>query len=178
MNFRFYKLIIFFAVVSLVGSCKKYKDPDPIVDPDLQNRFYCNDIQAVNYNWGFPGTPDNSLCIFPATLLEGIYDVQDSLFDVNDTFISASTHLDVSLTQLDKQKVNMSNFCTDDITLLCDAYLSILNDTVGNQNWQMCQNDSLVFTGEKLTMDTPNFELLMHIYQDQVFYHKLVFEKK
>ncbi len=132
---------------------------------------------AVNYNWGFPGTPADSLCIFPATVLEGTYTVYDSLYDAADSFQSASIYLGVSLTQIGKQSVRMSQYCSDDITLLCDAYLNILNDTAQRQNWVMCQSDSLEFRGVKQGIDTPNFTLRMNKYRDLDFYHELYFHK-
>lgn len=62
-------------------ACSKYKDP-PAAQPDprLADSFYCNDSRAVNYNWGFPGVPDNSICIYPVDSFLGNWVFTDTLY--------------------------------------------------------------------------------------------------
>ncbi len=59
--------------------CKK-EEPSKTTDERL-SRPYCNDPEAVNYNWDFPGTPDNSICFYPDEMFEGTYLVFDTTFD-------------------------------------------------------------------------------------------------
>jgi len=65
-------------------SCNKYNwhDPKPYSDPNLNGRYYCNDPDAVNYNWGFPGKPDNTLCVYPTDVFKGKYVFVDSVYSL------------------------------------------------------------------------------------------------
>lgn len=66
--------VVFFA-------CSKYKDPPPAQrPPGLDSVFYCNDPRAVNYNWGFPGTPDSNKCIFPVDSFLGTWLFADTIY--------------------------------------------------------------------------------------------------
>lgn len=66
-------VIFFFA-------CSKYKDP-PRADPDNPDIIalgpYCNDSRAVNYNWNFPGVPNDSVCVYPVDFFKGNWILQD-----------------------------------------------------------------------------------------------------
>ncbi|MES2702765.1 MAG: hypothetical protein V4649_09010 [Bacteroidota bacterium] len=72
-------IALFTLSLGLVQSCTKYQDTVSTQDPRLTN-VYCNDLEAVNYNWGFPGTPDNSVCIYPKDLFVGSFLVRDSMY--------------------------------------------------------------------------------------------------
>ena len=63
----------------LLFGCVKWNDPKPKADPALTNP-YCNDPAAVNYNWGFPGKPDNSVCIYPTDKFAGRFLFIDSIY--------------------------------------------------------------------------------------------------
>jgi hypothetical protein len=100
------------AVLSAVVlfACSKYKDPPPAGHDDRLNNPYCNDSKAVNYNWGFPGIPDNSVCIYAVDSFEGSWIFKDTVLlpnndiaeivDRNITFTSTEdtikTHLAVT----------------------------------------------------------------------------------
>lgn len=75
------KIIGIFAALSAVifYACSKYKDP-PNADPVNNGRHYCNDPRALNYNWGFPGTPDNDTCVYPIDPMKGAWVFTDSVF--------------------------------------------------------------------------------------------------
>lgn len=60
-----------------VLACKKYEDKPGVAD--LQNP-YCNDPEAVNYNWGFPGKPDNTTCFYPDSVFTGTYIFSDTVY--------------------------------------------------------------------------------------------------
>ena len=69
-------------VCAIVFSCKKWTDPKPYTDPKLTNP-YCNDPNAVNYNWGFPGKPDNTVCFYPTDEFKGTYVFTDSIYSLS-----------------------------------------------------------------------------------------------
>ncbi len=75
------KLISIAAALTAVGfyACSKYKDP-PKADPVDTGSHYCNDSRAVNFNWGFPGIPDSTSCVFPVDSMLGSWVYTDSVF--------------------------------------------------------------------------------------------------
>jgi hypothetical protein len=95
-------IITFFA-------CKKYKDP---VNPPLNNLTskYCNNPKAINYNWGFPGSPDNSICIYPADLYAGSYIFYDSLLDASGLYLPFDT-IAVTITKLNDSSISINGLC-------------------------------------------------------------------
>lgn len=104
--------MIFLPVILCTGiaiSCKKYKDNPGPTDPRL-DRPYCNDPQAVNYNWGFPGKPDNSICLYPTDLFTGSYDYYDSIYDGSNKLVGQVTTT-LSMTAMDHTKMRISGFC-------------------------------------------------------------------
>ncbi len=64
----------------VIYACSKYKDPPPAQHDDRLNNPYCNDPRAVNYNWGFPGTPDNSVCTYPVDSFLGSWLLNDTIY--------------------------------------------------------------------------------------------------
>src|ERR1043165_5567011 len=90
---RYFSLIILSLalVMGFAFSCKKWQDPAPKEDPRL-TRHYCNDPSAVNYNWDFPGKPDNSVCFYPADLFAGTYMFYDTVSaSQSDLYLSADS---------------------------------------------------------------------------------------
>lgn len=65
--------LVFFA-------CSKYEDPPPAPLPEELTRHYCNDSRAINYNRGFPGIADNTVCIFPTDPFNGSWIFYDTLY--------------------------------------------------------------------------------------------------
>lgn len=101
-------LVILIVAISLY-SCKKWEDEKPAQDPRL-TRPYCNDPEAVNYNWDFPGVPDNTRCFFPTEVFNGTYSFTDSLFSGDleyDTFYTYN----ISLIARSKSRFVISGFC-------------------------------------------------------------------
>ncbi len=78
--------------ILLLGiACTKYKDPEAIDLGDQLKGVYCNDPRAVNYNWGFPGKPDNSICIYPVDSFLGSWFFTDSIYLPDYTLQSVET---------------------------------------------------------------------------------------
>jgi len=72
-------------VVGGASACKKYKDPaKPDIDDGLNGRRYCNNPLAVNFNWGFPGIPDSTTCIFPVDKFKGTWLFHDSVYTTDE----------------------------------------------------------------------------------------------
>jgi len=68
------------ATVVVFIACSKYKDPPPAAPPPDLDNFYCNDSRAVNYNWGFPGIPNNEICIYPIDSFLGTWTFYDTIY--------------------------------------------------------------------------------------------------
>ena len=75
-------IAVIIAGVLYLPSCKKWTDPKGYTDPRLTNP-YCNDPNAVNYNWGFPGKPDNSICFYPTDEFKGNWVFIDSIYSMS-----------------------------------------------------------------------------------------------
>lgn len=108
------KFLIIFTLLALGAgvfySCKKYSDPAPGNDPRL-TRPYCNDPLAVNYNWDFPGKPDNTTCFYPSDLFAGTYYCRDTV--TSGVFLSAdSFFVEILASSTDKSKITVrGDFC-------------------------------------------------------------------
>lgn len=123
--------VILFLTAGLLASCKKWKDEKGPTDPRL-SRKYCNDPEAVNYNWDFPGTPDNSTCIYPSSGFKGTYLFTDSVFDAaTNTFIKAINYT-LYFGPSGKQQFGVSGFCsnTDSVFFHSNRYYKAVGDTV------------------------------------------------
>ncbi len=160
---RIYFLLAFF----LVAACKPYEDPAPITDPRLDNSSYCNDPAAINYNWGFPGVPDNSLCIFPADVFIGNYVWRDTILDENRTVLGYDSAL-VTITKIDTVRFNINGRCGYDLKLTADKFLGIVIDSIDGRGQKFCQpNDTIIGTGLKTGFsDTTTFTLNYVIISD------------
>jgi hypothetical protein len=102
----------FFVILTLavaLYSCKKWKDEAPTPD-DRLTRPYCNDPEAINYNWDFPGKPDNTTCFFPSDIFSGTFSFTDSVYNGDlqyDTFYTYN----ITLTSVSKSKFTVGGFC-------------------------------------------------------------------
>ena len=128
--------IIIASVAGLLHSCKKYTDPSPTIDPRLTNP-YCNDPEAVNYNWGFPGKPDNTTCFFPSDLFAGTYRVYDSIYVTQSGLFIRADSFDMNVYRYsagDKKKINVTGFCGGGVTLRLTAGVTYTAtvDTIGD----------------------------------------------
>lgn len=132
-----WKIFICIAVILLVYACKKPTPFDNPTDEQFINR-YCNDPAAINFNHGFPGTADNSICIYPTDVFTGTYKLKDSIFNGEfelDTILdyTVSFHT-TSLTQL-----KLSGFCIngDTVRLTADRYYKAAVDSTRLQDSSM-----------------------------------------
>lgn len=110
--------ILFTTSLFCLVACQKWKDPEPKTDPRLSN-YYCNDPEAVNYNWGFPGTPNDSVCYYPADKYKGIYFFKDSVYLSNNAFTYAPNYQDsfIYVYALSKTKIGVIGLCSGGDTI-------------------------------------------------------------
>lgn len=114
------KIIGLFAVAALVNvmACSKYKDPPETGLDDRLGTHYCNDPRSVNYNWGFPGIPDNDICIYPIDSFLGTWLFTDSMSRQDgDSFIVQIRTLRFTATE-DTALTHLAIYglCDDDVT--------------------------------------------------------------
>lgn len=129
-------------LLGLLGaaSCEKYKDEPGGTDPRL-NRKYCNDPEAVNFNRDFPGTPDNSVCFYPADAYEGQYIFVDSIYS-GAKVLQAQRTLTLTFTAEDKNKVIATGFCAgggNGISFTANRQLRASADTTIVKGQALCR---------------------------------------
>lgn len=112
-------LSIFFLSIIAFASCKKYEDVPGAGDPRL-TRKYCNDPEAVNYNWDFPGTPDNSVCFYPAEVFAGNYLFVDSVF-LTDNTVGSADSLHLLFIPFSHTALGIKGYCGNGDTILLTA---------------------------------------------------------
>jgi len=125
-------LIILGTVVLL--SCKKWQDPAPVDDPRLTNP-YCNDPIAVNYNWGFPGKPDNTVCFYPADLFAGTYMFKDTSYQAATDLYLAADSFNIYISKISQTKISIDGMCPSGDKLILTAgatYTATVDTTVGD----------------------------------------------
>ena len=132
------RYIVFLALLFIGGmgvfSCTKYKDTKTTGNPHLTNP-YCNDPNAVNYNWNFPGTPDNSICFYPTDIFKGVYEFHDSVFfTTTGFFISYDTFI-ITIAKNSTTKFTIAGFCTSGASLGLTAgvnYVATVDTMIGD----------------------------------------------
>ena len=117
-------------------SCKKWKDPAPTTDPRLTNP-YCNDPAAVNYNWGFPGKPDNSVCFYAIDLFAGKYIFKDSMYLASGLYVGYdSLVLNISPVAQSHSKMTVTGLCGFSgsvvISMTAASYTATVDTVVGD----------------------------------------------
>jgi hypothetical protein len=124
-------VILLLLTITEMASCKKWKDEKGPTDPRL-SRKYCNDPEAVNYNWDFPGTPDNSVCFYPSDGFKGAYSFTDSIFNAADNKFIKTINYTLYFGPRGKQKFAVSGFCsnTDSVFFTSNRYYRALGDTL------------------------------------------------
>ena len=136
------KIFITAALVILLAgvifSCNKYVSPKGY-DPHLTNH-YCNDPKAVNYNWGFPGVPDNTVCFYPSDVFAGKYKFYDSVYlQANYIFIHSDSVL-ITINKVNDSQIAVYGMCPNGDSLLMTAtplFVAYVDTTEGDSvtNW-------------------------------------------
>jgi hypothetical protein len=134
---RFIVALSFFPFFS---SCEKWEDKPP-TDLGLTNR-YCNVPSAINYNFGFPGIEDNSVCIFPSTPFAGLYSFRDSIYNSAEEFILGDS-FNFSISTIDSFRFVFNNFCanTNQLRFVANRFYRAESDSIIGAGLQlMCRN--------------------------------------
>ncbi len=164
-------------LVSFFASCEKHEDK-PIKDWDGEG-FYCNDPEAVNYNWGFPGNINDSLCIYPTDLFVGDWILTDTVF--NDTFaiveiqertISFVNKSDDSMSHL----MELQGYCNNNTPIVLQAnrfMLASLVDLIEDDLGQLGCDGESILTGfirlKDFQSDTLYLQIMRRSAQDDNF---------
>lgn len=161
----FFTILVVAAVVAFF-SCNKWSDPAPVTDPRLTNP-YCNDPDAVNYNWGFPGKPDNSICFYPSDIFNGTYVFTDSVYlTASSLFIYTQTET-LYVSKQSKTKLQILGLCSGGNVLNLTAhsdFTATIDTTVGdtttiNRGQLLCRTVDTV-SG---TFTYNRFDSLLHV---------------
>lgn len=102
-------------------------------DARLNNTTYCNEPEAINYNLGFPGVPDNTKCIFPTQIFKGNYLLVDSVLDADSKLKRVDT-LNLTLAAVNNVALNLTGFCNGTVTLTANRYYKSVVDSLPIQN--------------------------------------------
>ncbi len=144
---KYFFLLSITALLLAQSSCKKWEDKPAVQDPRITERKYCNDPDAINYNWNFPGTPDNSVCIFPSDNFSGTYLYTDSIYsadNVLDTLSSPTTYL-LRVFTSGKRNIRVTGFCSPADSLLMTAERSTFR---ANVDTTLFMNDTTKVFGQ------------------------------
>lgn len=159
-----YFVVAFLFLVGL-SSCEKWQDAAPVEDNRLSNP-YCNDPLAVNFNWGFPGKPDNSVCYYPTDLFIGQYSFVDSVYTVPENYFLYAQSVTFRVVALSKTKIGVVGFCgvNDTLKMTSDkSYIAsidtLIGDSTSNKGQYWCQIRDTV-SG---TLTNNRFDSLMYI---------------
>lgn len=132
MNKKLAILLFCFATLSVVA-CKKWADPAPTSDPRINNP-YCNDPEAVNYNWGFPGVPDNTKCFFPSDIFNGTYQFTDSVYQASTGFFIFTQQQTLQVVKRSQNKLEVFGLCgTGSLFITAHRnFIATIDTTVGD----------------------------------------------
>lgn len=181
------KSIIFILLIAgIVYGCTKDEPFDTPNDEQFQSR-YCNDPKAINFNIGFPGVADNSICIYPTQVFNGSFNLRDSVFNgefqldtVLEYIVSFQKGLD-SNQQPSNSKLILKGFCPagDELTLTADRYYkasvdsTMLVDSTLLPGQVFCRTtDTISGTISKYADDSNKIRINLIIYSDTgINYH-------
>jgi hypothetical protein len=104
---RLVTFIMLYTII-IIG-CVKYKDPTPITTDKLTTP-YCNILTAVNYNWGFPGVPNNSICTYPADLFLGTYIFYDSVLNAVAEYVPFDSNI-IEISKVSDSTILIKGLC-------------------------------------------------------------------
>lgn len=147
---KYFKYILVFLFGALFWgiACKK-ENPKPTNGDSRLTNPYCNDPNAVNYNWGFPGKPDNTVCIYPVDTFLGTWQFQDSIFDVDSSFLSFQSKTLIFTASEDTMRIHLAiqGWCpSEKLYAVANKYGNAIVDTLaGNFKGQIIcnQQDSI-----------------------------------
>ncbi len=168
------KIFTIAALIILIAggifSCNKYTSPKGYTDPRLTNH-YCNDPKGVNYNWGFPGIPDNTLCFYPTDVFAGKYLFRDSVYLQTGYIFIFADSIVLTIKKLSDSQMSVFGLCPNGDSLLMTAtplftaYVdTLVGDTLTNWGQSFCgSKDTINGTISQNRIDsvlTINFQVI------------------
>jgi hypothetical protein len=126
-------LLYLIGLACTMAACKKWEDKKGN-DDDRLNRPYCNDPAAVNFNWDFPGKPDNSVCFYPYEFFVGQYTFYDKTTYSIEAVPGPTYQFDISIRRDDTSRVKLllGGFCATDIRFTADRYYKAFADSTSS----------------------------------------------
>jgi hypothetical protein len=155
-----------------LAACQSKEEDYPATDPRLGTRVYCNIPGAVNYNWGFPGKPDNSVCFYGPDLFRGSFSYRDTILKPDGTIDSprSGQAYTLNIYGLDTSRAILLGLCPGGDTLYLHAprtgfRASLDSSTVKGQ--RLCRTQDTV-SGLLLRelSDTSRLSLSFTVYSD------------
>ena len=166
----FYTLGVWIFLFGIFASSCKPADYSATAPDTLGTRFYCNVPEAVNYNWGFPGRPDNSLCFYPSDLFAGRYKYTDSIY-IEGSLDSAASLSTYTLTAraLNRQQFSLAGFCAggDSLRLTATRFFRATIDTTTINGQTFCRpQDSVLGLFMRTLEDTARLRIELRVVSD------------
>jgi hypothetical protein len=131
---------IVFIFILFIGfvSCKKAVDT-PGAQYAGQEQPYCNDPEAINYNYQFPGTANNMTCTFPTDPFTGQFTLSDTVYTADFASYYVLFHT-VNVYAISKTKMAVVGFCgiSDSIKLTAGRYYKASIDTTILNGQALC----------------------------------------
>jgi hypothetical protein len=99
---------------------------------------FCNDPIAANYNVGFPGIADNTVCIYPRDLFVGKYLYRDSVYiEPSGLYVfTDSFYINILPKPYDtsKRKIQVTGFCGSTTLYLTagPTYIATVDTLIGD----------------------------------------------
>jgi len=177
-DFRIFPVIFeamkrsYWLLILILGACKGYKDPAPFTDPRIVTP-YCNTPSAINYNWNFPGIPDESVCVYPAEIYSGTYFYRDSIKNSSGLLLSQDSFY-LHFTQIDTVRLKIEGFCTGkEFTAHANRYFKFTIDSVAGNGQLLCNGtDTLMGIGTKTDLwDSLQIRLNYEVHSDTAIYY-------
>lgn len=160
-------------ILAGMASCKKYEDTPGPTDPRL-SRPYCNDPRAVNYNWGFPGTPDNSKCFYPSDVFAGTYLYTDSVYDGSSVLRLVNTY-HITFTKVTDSSLTLAGLCpTGTLSFRANRTLRADADSTVPNGQLLCRpQDTVAGNIIRPSMDSTFLNFNLSVISDTgVYYHR------
>ncbi len=136
--------VLIILIAGAIFSCNKYKSPKGYTDPNLTNH-YCNDPNGVNYNWGFPGIPDNTVCFYPTDVFAGKYLFKDSVYLQSGYLFIFADSIILTIKKLTDSQMCIYGMCPNGDSILMTAtplftaYVdTVIGDSVTNWGQSYC----------------------------------------
>lgn len=160
-------------------SCDRYEDKTLQDWDDQDNSYYCNQADAINYNWGFPGLINDSICIFPNEVFEGTWYLTDTIFNdtlgieqIQERWVTIDWVADDTISY----KLKMMGFCEEDQPLYFDAnrfmlanIVDDLEDTNGQLYCDLTSSISGNIRKDNIDSDTLYLQMLQQTNTDLLF---------